>query len=318
MRRLVAALVVTSLLVAVATDAGAHGDVHPRIDALTVEIAAHPDDPALRAQRGRLYEVDENWRAAADDLRFARSHGLDGDRGLAFALARALSHTDQRAESLPLLDALVATESDPSRVDERLVRARVLVALDRDDPALGDYAFVLSHANPPAPEYFVEAARSFARRGDRASAFATLRNGTERIGPGVSLVSYAISLARDAHDTREARAWLERLPAPLRASAQWQLVAGDIAAEAHDEAHARVAWRSGLAWIDALPLARRRVPAMVSLRADLEQRLAPVPREPVRARSRGGPWTAVVLVAIAMTALAAARIRRSIDARRRV
>ncbi len=294
-------------VLAVTRVAWAHGDVHPRIDAATAQIAAQPRNGPLFLARGLLYEVDEDWRSAARDLQSALDLGAVDD-ALVFHLARARANAGDPAGAIALLDDDL--RAHPSRVDGFLVRARAHAALRHTQEAASDYDTVIARAEPVAPEYFIERARALATAGARDRSLAGLHAGVERLGPLASIVTVAVSIEREGGHTDDALAWISMLPAPLRASAEWRRVEGDIERDAGRPARALRAWRAGIEWIDALPPTRRRAEQWRSVRAELTARIAAVDREASRAiaekRARTRGWIMAIVAAIALL-LAVAR-----------
>lgn len=256
----------------VAIRAAAHGDVHPRIDALTKELEASPDDARLMKARGLLFALDEDWSSALRD--FSRAYVLSpGEPALEHHLGNACLHLGAPSEAKAFLDA--ALIRDPTQPDAYLLRARAEVALDELDAALSDFDVALAQSASPSPETYLERANAImSLEPDRVEeALSGLEEGRRRLGPLVTLVERAVELSRGDR----ALLLIDELPSGLASTYRWMAKRGAVlAAEARTDEASRT-YRDALATIDGLPMARRSSEATQRDRAEIERALDALP-----------------------------------------
>lgn len=299
--------------------ARAHGDVHPRIDQLTAQIAAAQGDAALLAARGRLYALDEDWAAAAADFDAALQRDPatpDAER----ALADALLHMGQERRALALLDAVVArhAERGADRQDAReladahRLRARAHARLGEREAALADFDRTVALEREPSPRDYLERARLLAGRDEDADlALAGLEEGVTRLGPIVTLVELAVELETSRNRWAAALSWIDRLPPAARDAPRWRGQRAACLRRLGQRTEALAEIDRALLAIDALPPSRRDSEATQAQRADLA-------RERASLAAEGGnmlPWPLFTAVAVACAYFVYARRQKKIGRR---
>ena len=242
----------------------AHGPVPDRIDALTEEIEHHRGDATLLARRGELYLLDGNGPRAVTDLE--RAWALDPDLAhVDLLLARALLLVEEPARASAVLDRRLAHE--PSHGRARALRAEARIAQGDRTGALADYDAAVRNTDPPRPDLFLARAALIP---DAAARAASLQEGVARVGPVAALVQPLVRAQLEQGDPEGALATLDALPRGLARSPSWLTIRGRVLAEAGRRAEAEAAYERALASIDALPEARRDVPAMRAQRAEIQ------------------------------------------------
>lgn len=285
--------------------AQAHGSVSERIDKLSRELSARPNDARLLVDRGALYALEDRATDAVQD--FEDAYELDPKLpGIEHRLANALSKIGESERAIELLSKLLRRE--PHHFDARVVRARAYVHLGEVDKALADYDIAIDNAERPAPRYYRERAKLLAEQGRIDEALHGLRAGIERIGPVVSLVEPAIDheIARGHHD--RALALADLLAPALRDSPDWRARRAAWLAESGRSEEAHEQYELALDAIAALPTSRRQSEAMSSLEARIRSELAEAAPPPLHS---AGPLWFVLALGCGLLVFVRQRFRRA-------
>lgn len=265
-----------------APPAGAHGDLHEQIQAVTARIAQTPASAPLHFKRAELERAHRQWDAALAD--YARGAVLDPDLA-AVDLGRGLLflETDAPGAAREALDLFLARH--PAHAEARAARARAFARLGDWRAAADDLTAAIAASPRPRPEYFIERARALAAAGEAriGEAIRGLDEGIARLGPLVTLQLLAIDLElrRQAHNAALAR--VDRLAAASPRKETWLLRRGEILERAGRLPEARLAYAAALESIGTLPDSRRRARAAQELE---EQARAGLQRLPSAAGSR--------------------------------
>lgn len=171
--------------------ASAHGDLHERIKAVTLEIQQMPDSAFLYYKRGVLYSQHEEYQNAFDDLLNAKALGYE-DYKLTYSLAATLWAMESPEEGLDYIDHLLVDH--PSHVKSHRLRGLILFDLKQYEAAGIAFDQVIQLANATLPENYLEAAHAWERMGDLDQAIARLESGLEELGNIPSLESQVIAL----------------------------------------------------------------------------------------------------------------------------
>jgi len=261
-------------LLTLAPPAWAHPGVHERVDEVTREIAAHPDDAALYLQRAELLITHGAFAEARRDVRKARALAPSAEADL----VEGMLEVEARRPTQAITALSRFLEERPDHAKGRVLRARAYVALGNPAAAVTDLDHAIAHAPTPRPELYVRRARLLTQMGQPDVALHGLDAAIATHGPLVVLVELAIEIetARSRHDA--ALAYLGRLPPKLRHSPLWQKRAGDLHLAAGRADEARLAYETALDALSKMPAARRRAPALAELDAELRAALASRPQ----------------------------------------
>lgn len=256
------------VLMLCAAQARAHGDLHDQIRALTVELRAHPRDATRYHKRGELHRAHgEHAQALAD---YARAESRDPALQVVhLSRGRVLLEAGDAARAQKSLSRFL--ELQPGHSEAMLLRARAWAKLGQHADAERDFAALLSSVADPLPDLFLERAANLQAAGDVAAALAVLEEGLRRLGSLVVLEDATLD-----HELQLGRidAALGRLDRLLASAPRKETLLARKAAvlEAADRREQAAAVRAqALAAIDALPEAKRKVPAMRRLADDLRQ-----------------------------------------------
>ena len=246
-------------------EARAHGELHPRIDELTRELAAAPT-AELHLRRGELHRLDGNFPAALADYEIAERL----DPGLATVVlcqGRALFEAGHPGPAKAMLDEFLRRR--PDHAGGFLLRARVHAKLGARREAVEDYGRAIAQAEEPRPEMFVERAEVQMAAGEPAAALAGLEEGLARLGAIVALHLPALDaeLALARFDAALSR--VDGLAAATERKEPWLERRAEVLARAGRPEEAAAARRAALAALADLPARLREAPAW----RDFEQRL---------------------------------------------
>ena len=249
---------------ALAPPAGAHGDLHEQIQAVTARIAEAPASAPLHFKRAELHRAHRQWDAALAD--YARAAALDPDL-VAVDLGRGLLFLETEAprSAREALDRFLARH--PAHAEARAARARALVRLGEAEAAAADLTAAIAASPRPRPEYFTERARVVAAGGEPriGEALRGLDEGIARLGPLVTLQLLAIELELRRHARDAALARVDMLAAASPRKETWLLRRGEILEQAGRLREARAAYAAALEAIGTLPESRRRTRAAQEL-----------------------------------------------------
>ncbi|EEF62257.1 tetratricopeptide repeat protein [Pedosphaera parvula] len=240
----------------------AHGDLHGRIAALTIQINAETNNPQLYLERGELHRLHEEWEGALAD--FNRAAALDPTSKLAeLGRGRALLGAGNPKEALLALEIFL--KAFPHHIEARLTYARALSRLNRPAEAAENFSQVIQLTPDPMPDYYLERARMLVLANRLDEALNGLDEGIKRTKAVASLQLPAIDLEIQQKHFDEALSRLDQLSALAPRKEAWAARRGEILELADRTTEARAAYMSGLAWLQDLAPARRQTRMMVEL-----------------------------------------------------
>lgn len=266
----------------------AHPDIDSQVAALTAEIAKRPDNADLYFRRAELHRYHQAWKLALADFDRAlqRDPRLDKAR---LARAATVLESGKPADARPAFDAFLSDHPDDA--EALLLRARTLVALKDYAAAAADYAASIAHQPQPAPEYYIEQARTLVAIGPERvdEALRSLDAGMAKLGavPVLQLTAVDIELGRKNYDGALAR--LDKLAAGAARQEFWLARRGEVLAQAGRTGEARQAYEAALAAVESLPPHRRHVPAVDELESSVRAALARLAAPPTQEKNHAAP-----------------------------
>jgi predicted Zn-dependent protease len=269
-----ARVVATVLNLAGIATAGAHGDVHEQIVALTREIDSKPGDATLYHKRGELFRAHDEPSAALEDFARAKAikpslHAVDLSQG------RVLLETGRAGES----DAVLTTflRQEPGHADALLLRARARAQLSRYVDADDDFAAAIAAVPDPGPDLFLERAANLKAAGHPEEALQVLNAALRRIDRAVTLQEAALNIETELALWISAIQRLDTMMEAVPVKAPLLARKADVQELAGQPQEARRTREAALAEINALPATRRETTWARSLQLDLQERLSPSP-----------------------------------------
>lgn len=248
----------------------AHGDIHERIEAVSKQIAAAPQDARLYAQRAELHRQHEDWPAALADCATAQT--LDPAVDVALLRGRTLLESSHPADALPLLNGFV--ERHPDHTQARVCRARALTQLGRHPAAIADYREALRRTAAPEPDLVLECADALAAQGAEKAALQVLAAGIKSLGAIPSLVLRAMDLEIATNDFDAALQRVEAMRQLAPRPEPWMAKKASVLAQAGRLRESRAAWQALLEHLAALPNPERGSHAMSTLMQEARQAVA--------------------------------------------
>lgn len=187
--------------------AGAHGDLHERIEFLKTEISTNQASPGLWLRLADLQRQHGEFDAALVTLDQAVKLKPGWDAG---HLERARIYFDSHEFPQAVSAAADCLKDNAANADALVLRARSLVCMNEPGRAIADYdaALGITNSAPPLPDIYLERARALAGLKRWDEAIRGLDDGMKRLGPTPSLAFPAIEYERQRGDSTGA---LERL-----------------------------------------------------------------------------------------------------------
>ncbi|TAL06174.1 MAG: tetratricopeptide repeat protein [Verrucomicrobia bacterium] len=244
----------------------AHPGVDEQIARLTALIEKSPADAELRLQRAEQFRLHAEFTNALAEVAVAAKL-KPGWPAPALTRARIFSDSARWPEALAAAESFLA--ATPSHPEALILRARSLARLQRATEAVADYSGALKLIPKPAPDLFLERARTQAALGRFADAVAGLDEGQARLGELVSLQLPAIEYERAQTKFAAALARVDRLLAHSSVKETWLASRGEILEQAGRLTEARETFQRALAGLAEFPAAQRGR----EMNSELEQRL---------------------------------------------
>ena len=262
--------VAAAALLAGAGAGWAHGSLHEQLTAVNAQLEKQPANAELLLWRADLRRQHQQWEEATHDIAEAQRAGATAGE---LAMARtqlAVSRGDWEvaARELPLL-----ARELPQNAEAWRIAATVESARSRHAAAAAAWRMAADRAQPPRPDDFISLARASRAAGADDGAIAALDAGIAQLGEASALIEEAAGIEEALQRWDAALARIARLAAAAPNPARWLARRGDLAEKAGRSADATEARRAALAAFDALPPARRNVPAMSELADRLRARL---------------------------------------------
>lgn len=254
----------------------AHGDIHERIESLSKQIAASPQNARLHAQRAELCRQHEDWQGALADCDLAKR--LDPSLELDLLRSRTLLESGQAAMALPLLDGFLGRH--PQHPQALACRARAETKLGQHLAAIADFREALKLTPIPEPDLVLECGDALVAQKCEKEAVQVLAVGIDKLGPIPSLVIRAMTLEIATKDFEAALTRVETMQQSAPRPEPWMAKRAAILALAGRIQDSRAAWQRLLEHLAALPNLERGSHAMSKLAAEAKQALTALDSQP--------------------------------------
>jgi len=259
-----------ALMLLAAGTARAHGDLHQRIEDLSVQIQTHPTDMGLYLERAELNRLHANWDAALRDYESAERL-VPAVAEMGYYKGRVWAEAGCPDRARPLLDRFLATH--PTHVEALLVRSDVLEALGHKLLAAEDLGVALAQTDSPGPELYLSRAVLLVSADDSQvdEALATIDHGIARLGPLITLIQFAFETELARNRFQAALGRIEQLPIEVQEAPTWLKRRGDVLRALERRQEAREVYFRALAKIQDLPDSRRSSQAIYQLESSLRE-----------------------------------------------
>jgi tetratricopeptide (TPR) repeat protein len=232
--------------------AQAHGDTHLQIADLNRQIETNANSAPLFLRRGELFRLDGNWTNALSDLE--RALKLDPELHLAqLERGRVYFDAGQPEKADQVLSQFRRIE--PTNAVARLTRARTLLWLGQNTPAIADYNAAIQNSPNPGPDLFLERAGAYRslKESGLEPALAGLLEGIRHHGPIVTLEMAALDLEVELKRWDAALKRLDQLSNAAPRRDRWLMRRAEILERAGRAPEALNAWKEARKEFEALP-----------------------------------------------------------------
>lgn len=248
----------------------AHGDLHPRIQALTKEIAASPTNATLYFERGELHRVHREWTNAVAD--YDKALQLNpGMKMIEFCRGRMWLEAEQPKRALPHLNRYLSSVTNDSNAFA--TRARVHSQVGDKRTAANDFTRAIALAPVGNPELYIERADALRAIGAIEDAVRGLDEGIARMGSLVTLQLQAIEMDCELKRYDSALKRVDRVMERLQRKESWLVRRAEILKLAGRPKESRAAYEAALAALEKLPPGHRHTRATLQLEASIRSAL---------------------------------------------
>ena len=245
--------------------AGAHGDLHEAIDAVSQVIAASPADAALFLRRAELHRMHADWAAAEAD--YAEARRLQPDlEVVTFGRAEMRLAQGREKDALKLLDDFLVKR--PEHPGGRALRAGLLEK--RGDWKKADADLAAAVAASPEPHFATARAELLERHGQADAAARCLDAASRAQGRVPVLEQQALAIEERAGLTDAALRRLDDLAAREPRPDIWLARKARLLEKAGRAPEARAAWQQAGAAFERVPADRRASKANRTLAAEID------------------------------------------------
>ena len=157
----------------------AHGDLHARIEALSVRIKQVPKDIELYQQRGELLLQHDEYADARRDFERCRRHGHTSAR-LYHYLGKTYFHLQKFKKSKYYLQLSLGQQ--PTDIKSLRLLAMCHVARYEYPEAIMQYSKWIEHSIRPRPAIYLELANVYFLNEDVAMSIHTMQQGISKLG----------------------------------------------------------------------------------------------------------------------------------------
>lgn len=250
--------------------AHAHGDLHPRILAISKEIAASPTNGTLYFERGEMHRVHRDWTNAVAD--YDRAQQLNPSvKMIEFCRGRMWLEADQPKRALPHLDKYLSSVTNDSNA--YATRARVQMQSGNARAAVHDFTRAIALAPVGNPELYIERADALRALGALEDAVRGLDEGIAKMGSLVTLQLRAIEVDCDLKRYDAALMRIDAVMARLQRKESWLVRRAEVLKLAGREKESREAYQAALAALEKLPTGHRNTRATLQLEASIRSAL---------------------------------------------
>lgn len=252
-----------------ASDLAAHGPWHEQLARLTAKIGNAPSDSKDLLARAALYTAHGENAAARADIDAAAQLGAP-----AALVSYARAQVAAAERDWPAAATELRTFREALRQNGEAMQLAATICAARGEKTEELRALRDLLAASPSPDSYVALAQALEKAGQKDEAIACLEKGVTRLGAIPSLVDAAVALEERAQNWTGAIERIENALRVIPGSARWLARKAECEERAGLAEQALRSRRAALAFLDALPDARRAVPANAELAEALRKQIA--------------------------------------------
>jgi tetratricopeptide (TPR) repeat protein len=256
-------LVTIGLILLAATAVLAHGELSAQINQLTQQIKLDEKNANLYLQRGELYRLNGNAKAALED--YDRTQKLSPELS-EVDLARARLFFDAAMPEMAKFSLKRFLQIQPHHTEALILLAKTH-RIEKDfKAALAQYDQAISTASKLKPDYFMARAEILMKLKCGDEALRGIDEGMEKLGNLISLQEKAIGYETQLKRWDAALNRIDKVIEQFNRKETWLVRRAEILRKANRQEEAKITAQKALEQINGLPDHLRNTAAMVSLK----------------------------------------------------
>lgn len=256
----------------------AHGALEDELRRIDAVLKISPADAGGWFERSCLNLSYGEWRRAIFDVDQA-DRLAPGRYQAAFVRGQALAGAGELTAALAELNDFL--KRHPEHTPARIVRARVLLKLNKAEEAFADFRVAITRSAAPEPDLYLEFADGLAAHGRQSDAVSVLQEGIEKLGGIPSLAGRLIDLEVTAGHFDAAIQRVEGLIKNSPRPEPWMARRADLLDAAGRKPDSVEAWQALSLRLAALPDQARRSHAMCLLSEQAARHVTPPKSRPL-------------------------------------
>ncbi|HUR31898.1 MAG TPA: hypothetical protein VMZ69_10740 [Saprospiraceae bacterium] len=246
-----------------------HGDLDQRINDISLEIQASPENMELRLKRGELFIQHEEYTKAKADFLSCLQHKFKNEY-VFLGLGTSYLFEGLIDSSLYYVEQAIALA--PDHLSSYELKAKVLMHANRNCEAADVYQYILNKADHPSPFIFIQASSAYnlcETEGSIDNAISVLQSGLKIIPDNRILQYQLISIYKEVNEFDKAVELQSSIIAFSTFKVRPYLERAKIYAEINKNQLAKDDISSALINWDLLPQHKKDLPAMDALKKEI-------------------------------------------------
>lgn len=250
----------------------AHGDIHERINFVTVDISATPDSALLYIKRAGLYMDDGDYGNTILDIEAAKALEGPNFAPAALVLAKMCYKMETYDAALKHIDEFLKLE--PDHVLGLLTKAKILVAQDNNILAAEYYKMAIDKTTTLLPQNFIDLINALRDAGQLDQAFQYYEIAQMKFGNLMVLDLMAIEISAIRSDFVTIHSIIDEIMATQERKERWHFMKAEYFEKEGELNKAMDELNLAQESLLQLPYRLRVVPAMQDLNTDIKTKKA--------------------------------------------
>jgi tetratricopeptide (TPR) repeat protein len=248
----------------------AHGDIHERINFVTEDISASPNDAMLYIKRAALYLDDGDYGNTILDIEYVEK--LEGPEFAPsfLVLAKMCYKMETFDAALKHIDDFLLLE--PDHVLGLLTKAKILVAQEKNDLAADYYKLAIDKTTTLLPQNFIDLIDAFRNAGQLDQAFQYYEIAQMKFGNLLVLDLMAIEISEIRSDFSTIHKILDEIISGQERKEKWHFMKAEYFEKEGNLTKAFEELSLANESLLKLPYRLRIVPAMQELNANIAEK----------------------------------------------